>query len=118
MFAKRNHWLASGLVLLLSGVAGAQTVDAARQRYDAEIAHCNSGTLAAPARDACVRSAGLALDRERGGPPVEVPKETANGRATVMTPANAPPPATDSSTRTTRDGRATIVLPAGRSTER
>lgn len=117
MFARRNHLLA-GIVLLLSGVASAQPVEAARQRYDAEIARCNSGALAAPARDACVRSAGLALDKARGGPPVEVLKETANGRAAVVTPINAPPPATDSTTRTSDDGRATIVLPAGRSTPR
>lgn len=115
MFAKRIFVLA-GAALLLAGVAGAQPVDAARQRYDAEIARCNSGSLAAPARDTCVRSAGLALDRARGGPPVEVLKETANGRATVVAPVDAPPPATDSTTRTSADGRATIVLPAGRST--
>jgi hypothetical protein len=117
MFAGRNHLLAVA-VLLLSGVAGARPLEAARQRYDAEIARCNTGTLSAPARDSCVRSAGLALDRARGGPPVDVLKETTNGRAVVETPVNAPRPATDSTTRTSSDGRATIVLPAGRSTSR
>ena len=100
--------------LVLAASAGAQTVSAAQQRYQAELAVCNAGNLAAPARDACVRDAGLALDRARGGPPVDVPRQTSDGRSTVVAPAGAPPPETDSDTRTSRDGRATIVLPAGR----
>ncbi len=100
--------------MVFASVATAQSTNAAQQRYDSEIARCNTGNLPAPAREACVRNAGLALDRARGGPPVEVPKETSDGRATVIAPAGAPPPATDSDTRTSSDGRATIVLPAGR----
>lgn len=106
--------LAAFAALSFAAAASAQTVDAAQQRYDNEIARCNSGGLAAPARDACVRSAGLALDRARGGPPVDVPVTTQDGRSTVVTPAGAPRPADASDTTTSKDGRATIVLPAGR----
>lgn len=106
----------SAAALALASTAGAQIVDAAQQRYDNEIARCNSGNLPAPARDACVRNAGLALDSARGSPPVEVEKQTQDGRSTVIAPAGSPQPATDSDTRTSSDGRATIVLPAGRTT--
>ena len=98
----------------LAAAASAQAPDAAQQRYDNEIARCNTGNLAAPAREACVRAAGLALDRARGGPPVDVPVTTPDGRSTVVAPAGGPRPADASDTRTSNDGRATIVLPAGR----
>lgn len=110
----RFQLLAAVAATLFAGAAGAQSADGAQQRYDSEIARCNSGNLAAPAREACVRAAGLALDRARGGPPVEVPVTTPDGRSTVVTPAGGPRPADASDTRTSTDGRATIVLPAGR----
>ena len=110
----RFHVLAAITATLFAGAAGAQAADAAQQRYDNEIARCNTGNLAAPAREACVRAAGLALDRARGGPPVDVPVTTPDGRSTVVTPAGGPRPADASDTRTSNDGRATIVLPAGR----
>lgn len=114
MKAARIHTGIALCAMVFAAAAGAQNVDAAQQRYDNEIARCNSGNLPAPAREACVRGAGLALDRARGGPPVEVPRQTPDGRSTVIAPAGSPPPATDSDTRTSGDGRATIVLPAGR----
>lgn len=86
----------------------------AQQRYEAEVAACNRGNLPAPAREACVRNAGNALDRALGGPPTEAATPSADGRATVVAPvgSNTPPAASD--TVTSGDGRATIVLPADR----
>src|SRR5579862_2645705 len=53
-----------------SAIARAQqTADqaTAQQRYDRAIAQCNDANLPRPERDACVRDAGRALDRVRGG---------------------------------------------------
>ncbi len=108
--------------MVLMGVAHAQispeAAAVAQARYDREMAVCNGGTLPAPQRDACVRSAGNALDRARGGPPVPVESTTSDGRATVMTPqsppvsaAPGPGPSTAESLRITPDGRATVVPP-------
>lgn len=97
-------------------LAGAQPApDPLQQRYEREIAACNSGNLPAPTREACVRAAGTALDRARGGPPTEVPRPSADGRATIVTPPGATPPSSGSDAVTSGDGRATIVLPADRS---
>ena len=90
----------------------------AQQRYDAQIERCNRGNLPEPARRACVREAGHALDRARGGPPRDVAEPSANGRAIVVTPAGAPQPSSDSTAVTTPNDRATIVLPADGSTPR
>lgn len=90
----------------------------AQQRYERQIAACNSGTLPAPEREACVRAAGTALDNARGGLPTEAPVVTPDGRATVVTPPGARAPATGAEVMTTPDGRATIVPPADRSAPR
>lgn len=90
----------------------------AQQRYDKQIARCNRGKLPEPARRACVREAGHALDRARGGPARNVAEPSANGRAIVVTPAGAPQPSSDSTAVTTPNDRATIVLPADGSTPR
>ncbi|GAA4335447.1 hypothetical protein GCM10023165_11940 [Variovorax defluvii] len=96
--------------------AGAQPApDPLQQRYEREIAACNSGDRPAPAREACIRAAGTALDRARGGPPAEVPRPSADGRATIVTPPGGTPPSSGSDAVTSGDGRATIVLPADRS---
>ena len=101
---------------LAAGAVSAQTgPDALQQRYEREVAACNSGNLPAPARDACIRAAGNALDRARGGPPGEVARPSADGRATIVTPPGATPPSSGSDAVTSGDGRATIVLPADRS---
>jgi hypothetical protein len=107
------------LPILCAGLAAAATApaqmapDALQQRYEREIATCNSGKLAAPAREACIRAAGNALDRARGGPPAEVAQPSADGRATIVAPPGAAP-SSGSDAITSRDGRATIVLPAER----
>ena len=44
------------------GALAQPAADALQQRYEREIATCNSGKLAAPAREACIRAAGNALD--------------------------------------------------------
>lgn len=112
--------LAGFVVLAGAPLALAQAGDPtpAAQRYEQRIAACNSGRLTAPARDACIRNAGMALDRERGGPPADTELTTPDGRATVVAPAGAVPPVSASDTRTSGDGRATIVLPADRTTPR
>jgi ABC-type amino acid transport substrate-binding protein len=113
---------ATWCVALLAAAAAASAQPAqevqARQRYEREVAACNSGTLAAPAREACIRAAGVALDRALGGPPAQVTVPSADGRATIVTPAGAPPPSSGSDAVPSRDGRATIVLPADRPASR
>lgn len=117
-------WIRAGIGALAftgAGLALAQTPadpSAAAQRYEQQLAACNSGSLAAPAREACIRNAGTALDRARGGPPADAELTTPDGRATVVAPAGSVPPASASDTRTSRDGRATIVLPADRTAPR
>ena len=85
----------------------------AQQRYDRAIAYCNDANLPRPERDACVRDAGRALDRARGGLAPDVDVISPDGRSTVVMPDNAPPPQGDDDTVTSPDGRSTIVLPAG-----
>jgi hypothetical protein len=120
----RTPWLSSfivGSALVLGtsaqlAVAQPAAVDRAQaqQRYETDVSACNRGNLPAPAREACVRNAGNALDRTLGGPPTEAATPSADGRATVVAPvgSNTPPAASD--TVTSGDGRATIVLPADR----
>ncbi|MGJ7489494.1 hypothetical protein [Variovorax sp. ZT4R33] len=86
----------------------------AQLRYESEIAACNRGNLPAPAREACVRSAGTALDSRLGGPPTESAVPSSDGRATVVAPTGSVTPPAGSNTVTSGDGRATIVLPADR----
>lgn len=125
------HKIAIGLAgtllfLLATPSLQAQTaaeVAAAQQAYEREVAACNNGNLPAPTRDACVRAAGVVLDRIRGANPVDVPLTTPDGRATVIAPEGSSPPAGDrppvsvappsgaAGTITTPDGRATIVRP-------
>ena len=106
-------FLCAGLAAASSATAQQPAPDALQQRYEREIAACNRGNLAAPAREACIRAAGNALDRARGGPPLEVPQPSADGRATIVAPPGAAP-SSGSDATTSRDGRATIVLPADR----
>jgi hypothetical protein len=95
-----------------------------KARYDRDIARCNRGTLPAPAREACIRQAGLAFDKATGG--ITGTRETTSpdGRATVMEPSTGsanPGGSTGFGPRTvspapplvtTPDGRATVVNPA------
>lgn len=108
----------------LGAFAGHATVQAqplgdaaaqAQQRYEREIAGCNSGSLPAPQREACVRDAGLRLDRSRGAPPADSLVTTPDGRASVVLPDNAAVPAGTSEAAPTRDGRATAIPPPERS---
>jgi hypothetical protein len=105
----------SGALLGISFTSVAQThVDQAeaQRRFDRQIAKCNSGKLPAPERDACVRDAGHALDRARGGPPGHVTTRSPDRRSTVVTPEGAPVPG---GTETVRSGdrRSTVVTPEG-----
>lgn len=95
-----------------SAIALAQQTSA-QQRYDRAIAYCNDANLPRPERDACVRDAGRALDRARGGLAPNVDVVSPDGRSTVVMPDDAPPPQGNDGTVTSPDGRSTIVLPAG-----
>ncbi|RYX89889.1 MAG: hypothetical protein EOO28_31400 [Comamonadaceae bacterium] len=111
--------LAAG-VCLSCGVVLAQTPNdlvQAQATYNRTVTACNTANLPAPQREACVRDAGAALDRARGGPPTPVQATSTDGRATVMTPQVTVSPGSAIQTpptdvRTSTDGRATIVLPA------
>lgn len=107
----RSFFLCAGLAAAFA-VPAQPAADALQQRYQRDIAACNDGTLPAPAREACIRAAGRALDRARGGPPAQVPQPSADGRATIVAPPGAAP-SSGSDAVTSRDGRATIVQPAG-----
>ena len=106
----------TALLLAINGFAQQAPLDRSntQQRYDAEVTACNRGNLPAPSREACVRSAGTALDRALGGPPNEAATPSSDGRATVVAPVGSVTPPAASDTVTTQDGRATIVLPADR----
>jgi hypothetical protein len=84
----------------------------AQRRYEARIAECNGSGMPTPARNACVRNAGLLLDRTLGGPPANTEIDTQDGRATVIAPSGSIAPRAGSDTVTSGDGRATIVVPA------
>jgi hypothetical protein len=90
-----------------------EAVAAAQRQYETDIASCNTGALPAPMREACVRSAGLRLDRARGGPPADAPVTSTDGRATVITPEGSTPPASGADPVTSRDGRANVVPASG-----
>ena len=92
-----------------------QDLAVAQQRYERALAYCNNGSLPRPERDACVRDAGNAWDRARGGfsPTDDSDVTSPGGRATVIVPDGSPPPLSDSQTVISPDGRSTIVLPAG-----
>ena len=109
---------ALGAVLAVASVgASAQANNqlTPQQRYERQIAYCNSGRLPDPARNACVRDAGNLLDRSVGGPPSDEMSTSQDGRATIISPSGLPPPNSGSDDTTSRDGRATIVLPADQS---
>ncbi len=88
--------------------------ETAAQRYERRIDACNMSTMPAPAREACVRDAGLVMDAIRGGAPNNVEMESADGRATIIAPSGSRTPLSGSGTRTIDDGRAVVVEPAGR----
>jgi hypothetical protein len=102
--------------------AGAQTgTPDPKARYDREIERCNRSGLPAPAREACIRQAGLAFDKATGG--ITGTRETTSpdGRATVMEPSTGTADSASSRARaatpsaplsTTPDGRATVVNPS------
>jgi hypothetical protein len=86
----------------------------AQQRYETALARCNSGTLPAPERDACVRDAGRMLDQTRGVSMSDTNVDSRDGRAVIVNPNGTPAPRGGDDTVTTGDGRAVIVLPADR----
>ena len=97
-------------VLAAGAAPSAADLAKAEQRHAQQVAKCNDGSLAAPARDACVRSAGADLDRARGGPPNNVTKRSTDRRSTVVTPQGTPPSA-GSETIRSDDRRSTVVQP-------
>jgi len=112
---------AGALLVLGTALARAQTPSSdAKASYDRELAQCNRVGVPNPAREACVRQAGLAFDRATGGVSGGQEATTADGRATLIVPLTGSPAATpaerstDSTSplTTTPDGRATVVRPA------
>ena len=83
-----------------------------QQRYEQQIAFCNSGRLPDPERNACVRDAGNLLDRRLGGTPRNQMTTSEDGRATIIGPAGLPPPDSGSTEVTSPHGPSTIVLAA------
>ena len=100
-------WLLSAPLAMAQG--GTNPAGLAQQIHESDIAICNSGGLSAPAREACVREAGIRLDRSRGIVPPDVPLTTQDGRATVITPEGTPAPPTSSEAVPSRDGRANVI---------
>lgn len=104
----------SGAFLCISLAAFAQSPDLAeaQRHFDEQVAKCNSGSLPRPQRDACIRDAGAALDRARGGPAGNVTTRSRDRRSTVVKPEGAPVPG---GTNTVRSGdrRSTVVTPQG-----
>ena len=74
----------------LSAAAQAQLTP--QQRYERQLAYCNSGQLPDPQRNACVRDAGNLLDRSVGGTPRNAQTTSEDGRATIIGPAGLPAP--------------------------
>ncbi len=104
----------SGAFLGISWAAVAQAPDLAQAQrlHDEQVAKCNSGSLPRPARDACIRDAGAALDRARGGPASNVTTRSRDRRSTVVKPEGAPTPAGTEQVRS-GDRRSTVVTPQG-----
>ena len=99
-------------ICLIGPCAFAQTpadLAAAQTRYDRDIAGCNGGTLPAPQREACIREAGAALDRARGGPADSTLTTSRDGRASIVTPSPLAPPSVTPDIVISPDGRASVV---------
>lgn len=88
----------------------------ARTRYDERVRTCGEG-LPRPEYEACIRAAGVALDRTGVAASGTKPMESSDGRAKIyVAPGTSPPPAESSElapkTVTSRDGRATLLVPS------
>ena len=105
------------LPLLLSTPAMAQLpANAARSVYQQQLAACDPAQPR-PAYNACVRAAGLTLDRSGATGAGSVVNESADGRATILESPGAVSPAYAPSvvvpqTTTSQDGRATLLVPS------
>ena len=109
----------SGVLLgasLASVAQPAPDLAEAQRHFDEQVAHCNSGKLPRPERDACIRDAGHALDQARGGPASGTTTRTKDRRATVVKPEGAPVPSGGSRTVRSSDRRSTVVVPTDGST--
>jgi len=110
----------STLALLAAGAvsmpAGAQSAAAAQALYQQQLAACDP-SQPRPAYNACVRAAGLALDRSGVASSSGVMDESADGRATIVQTPGAPvqsipPSVVVPQTFTSQDGRATLLVPS------
>ena len=119
--------LAGALVVTLgvvawAGSAQAQTLQPtpdtaaqARALYDQRLQACDAA-LPRPEYEACVRAAGVALDRTGLAASGTKAVESTDGRAKIyVAPGTAPPPGGSAElapkTVTSRDGRATLLVP-------
>ncbi|RYF66723.1 MAG: hypothetical protein EOO29_38255 [Comamonadaceae bacterium] len=107
-------WVCATVALFVLAATAHAQPSSAQQRYDSQVAQCNRAGLPAPQREACLRDAGRQLDSTNGGvPPALVPRTSADGRAEVMAPPGAPPPASGPQFVTSPDGRAVLGVPPG-----
>ena len=108
----------SGYACLAPGPAHAQAADPglaarAQQRYELDIAVCNTGGFPAPQREACIREAGLRLDRSLRQPaPQGSTVPSGDGRATVVVEPGGSSALRGGALATTPDGRARVVVPS------
>ena len=106
-------------VAVLAALAAAQPAAAqaraapaaARAAYERQIARCNDDNLPRPQREACIRQAGAALDRVRGGPAPDVAQESPDGRALIVGTPGAVPDNGATGLVSTPNGRAVVVEP-------
>lgn len=104
----------------MPSISEARSPQEARSLYDQRIAACDVG-MPRPRYEACVRGAGIALDRTGLPPTGNTPVESTDGRAKIFVAPGAaaeratdPVPADDivQTTRPSADGRATELVPS------
>lgn len=113
----KHALLMAATSLALAGAAHAQSAaGAAQARYQQQLASCDPAQPR-PAYNACVRAAGLALDRSGTTGSSGIVGESSDGRATILQPPGAPvqniaPSAVVPQTFTSQDGRSTLLVPS------
>ncbi len=108
--------LLAGAAVLPATGARAQSAAAAQAQYQQALAACDPNQPR-PVYNACVRTAGLVLDRSGTTGSGGNIQESSDGRATILQPSGVPQQNIDPSTvvpetTTSQDGRATLLVPS------
>jgi hypothetical protein len=117
LLAPAAPWLAAlPLALTLAPACAQNSAVQAQALYNQRLAACDTGQPR-PAYNACVRAAGLALDRSGTMSSGASPGESVDGRATILQPPgaavqNVAPSTVVPETTTSDDGRATLLVPS------